>query len=295
VPPPVLPFDASARRPRRGVVPLIVGGIVAYRIVYTVALLLLMGVFYDLWGSAAFQAIALDRDTHAYAWPVFAANAIGQIGGLGAFAWWLAAHEDTTAPRYLRLESDDGAPWRGAGWAMVGIMGLLPLVQLLGRLNAALPMPNDLREADAVQEALFSTVLSSGPLAVNLLLLAVVPAVCEELFFRGYVQRRLEAGGTAASAIVLSGFAFGLYHLRFTHLLPLTVVGMYLAYAVWTTQRLRPAVAAHFAYNATLIVLAWRGFDPGTLPGGTWLVVPGMVVTIWALRQLTATDAAPAA
>lgn len=293
VPPPVFPSDVSARRTRRGVVAVIVGGLAAYRIVYTAALLVLMGASYGLWGGKAFQALALDRG--AYVWPVFVANALGQIVGLGAFAWWLAAHEGSTAPRYLRLETDDGAPWRGTGWTVAGILGLLPLVQLLGQLNAALPLPESLRAADAAQEALFSTVLSTGPLAVNLLLLAAVPAVCEELFFRGYVQRRLEAGGTATSAVVLSGLAFGLYHLRLTHLLPLTVVGAYLAYAVWTTQRLRPAIAAHFAYNAALIVLAWRGLDPGSLPDGGWLVVPGLVVTIWALRHLAPPEAAPAA
>lgn len=293
VPPPVLPSDVSARRTRRGVVAVIVGGLAAYRIVYTAALLLLMGLAYGLWGGAAFQAIALDRG--AYLWPVFVANALGQIVGLGAFAWWLAAHEGTTAPHYLRLETTGDTAWRGTGWTVAGILGLLPLIQLLGRLNTALPMPESLRTADAAQEALFSTVLATGPLAVNLLLLAVVPAVCEELFFRGYVQRRLEAGGTATSAIVLSGLAFGLYHLRLTHLLPLTVVGAYLAYAVFATQRLRPAIAAHFAYNAALIVLAWRGLDPGALPLSGWLLVPGLVVTIWALRQLAAPAARPAA
>lgn len=296
MPPPDFLLDAAPRRTRRGVLAVLIGGLAAYRIVYTVALALLMGVAYGKWGGAAFQAIDVDRAS--YLWAVFAANALGQVVGLGVFAAWLAAHEGPSAATYLRLEPRRGGGGDGAAamaWTVAGLLGLLPLVQLLAVFNGYVPLPESLRVAEAAQEALFAGVLSRGSLAVNLLLLAAVPAACEEVFFRGYVQRRLEVGGSAATAVVFSGLAFGLYHLRPSHLLPLSVVGVYLAYAVWRTGRLRPAIAAHFAYNAVLIVLAWVGEAPGTLPATGWLVVPGTIVTIWALRRLPDAHAPAAA
>ena len=314
MPPPDFLLDAVPRRTRRGVLAVLLGGLAAYRIVYTVALALLMGAVYGIWGGAAFQALDVDRAP--YLWAVFAANALGQIVGLGVFAVWLADHEGPSWAAYLRLGAfqntagrvgtgQAGAALGGTGlgetegaamgWTVAGLLGLLPLVQLLGIFNGYVPLPESLRVAEAAQEAMFAGVLSRGSLVVNLLLLAAVPAVCEEVFFRGYVQRRLEVGGSAASAVVFSGLAFGLYHLRPSHLIPLSVVGVYLAYAVWRTGRLRASIAAHFAYNAVLIVLAWAGADPGTLPAIGWLVVPGVIVTIWALRRLPDAHAPEAA
>lgn len=285
MPPPVYPSDAP-RRTRRSLVVALVGGLVAYRLVFYVALLALMGLFYGRWGGDAFQALTLDRAR--YVWPYLVANALGQAVGLGGAAWWLAAHEDAVPARYLRLGG-----WTGTGWAVAGIVGLMPLVQLLGVFNGWIVLPEAWKAEEAAQTALLAHVLSEGPLVLNLLLLAAVPALFEELFFRGYVQRRLEVGGDVAVAVLLSGLAFGLYHLRFGQLLPLTLVGLYLAYVVVATGRLGPAIAAHFCYNALLVTLAALGHDPSALPTQGWLALPGLAVTIWALRQLRPDAPAP--
>lgn len=291
------PAPLVSRRTRRGVLAALLGALLAYRLVYTAALFVLMGVGYGLWGAEAFRVLGADRT--AYVWRVLVANALGQAVGLGAAAAWMAAHEHEPAPRFLRLgaplEGGGASPWTGSTAAVVGLLGLLPLVQALGTVNGWLPLPDALRASDAEQTALFAHALAHGPLLVNLVLLALVPAVCEEVFFRGYVQRRLEVGGAASTALAGSALAFSVYHLRFGYLLPLAVVGLYLAYVVYRTQRLRPAIAAHFAYNAALIVLAWTGRDAGDLGTAWWAILPGALVTIWALRTLAPRPDAPRA
>jgi len=86
--------------------------------------------------------------------------------------------------------------------------------------------------------------------------MAVTPAICEELIFRGYAQRQFERSVSPAMAIVLSGVLFSLYHLRLSQFLPLAAIGIYLAYLTWRTGSLWPAILAHFANNGVIVVVS---------------------------------------
>src|SRR5690606_8291101 len=77
----------------------------------------------------------------------------------------------------------------------------------------------------------------------------------EELMFRGYVQRQAERGLGIAGGILFSGIIFGLYHLRLSQAIPLCILGIYLAWLVWRTGSLWPAIAVHFANNAIAIAI----------------------------------------
>lgn len=90
----------------------------------------------------------------------------------------------------------------------------------------------------------------------NLIVLAITPALCEELLFRGYFQRQLERGVGVLWGIALSGVVFGLYHLRLTQVLPLSLLGVYLAYLTWRTGSLWPAIVVHFANNGLAVIVA---------------------------------------
>lgn len=89
----------------------------------------------------------------------------------------------------------------------------------------------------------------------SLLLIAVVPAVCEEILFRGFIQRGLEKMG-AAWSIVLSGLFFGLFHFDFQRFAAQTLIGMAAAYVVYRTGSIFNGMILHFMNNglATLIM-----------------------------------------
>ena len=141
-----------------------------------------------------------------------------------------------------------------AGAAVLGA-GAIPLGWLLGWLQSyVLPVPPDLVESlDRLV-----TANSPGRLAWLVFLLAVTPAVCEEIVFRGVLL-----GGTRSltpfRAIVLNGVVFGLFHVSFetvVRFLPTAYLGIVIAYAVQRTGSLFVGMLMHFMNNATIVLVA---------------------------------------
>ncbi len=95
--------------------------------------------------------------------------------------------------------------------------------------------------------------MSKG-LLVSLLLVAVLPALCEEFLFRGMIQRGLEKLGVGWS-IFLSGLLFGLFHFDFQRLAAQTLIGFIAAYAVYRTGSIVNGMILHFMNNGLLTLL----------------------------------------
>lgn len=215
--------------------------------VATVVLLMAQGVSpTDMLG--AFENLI---DEHARS--LLAANTIGQVLGLALPAYLLARMHSSRPWAFLRFRSGDGAI---IVLAIIGLVGLTPAIQWLGTINEQLPLPEFIRSFEQSQMELIERVLSIDTgFFFNLVVLAITPALCEELLFRGYVQRQLERGAGVVGGIVISGIVFGLYHLRLTQAIPLCVLGIYLAWLVWRTGSLWPAIVVHFINNAMSIAI----------------------------------------
>jgi membrane protease YdiL (CAAX protease family) len=97
------------------------------------------------------------------------------------------------------------------------------------------------------------------------LVIAATPAVCEELLFRGLIQRTLEDERSSSlfpeksrrplTAAIVAGAIFALYHLNPFTFVPLAVLGIYFGYVVYRTQNIITSIAAHF-FNNFLACLA---------------------------------------
>lgn len=92
-------------------------------------------------------------------------------------------------------------------------------------------------------------------LAGAALIIGAAPGVGEELFFRGFVQRRLQAVDRTVVAIVVSGVAFGLFHFDLVHTPAAAVLGVYLGFAVVLTGSVWTSVVAHAVNNAVATLL----------------------------------------
>jgi len=88
---------------------------------------------------------------------------------------------------------------------------------------------------------------SSGFLAV--VAIAIVPALCEEAFFRGLVLTSVAAHHGPRLAVVGSALLFALAHANPWLALPLFLFGLFLGLLVYWTHSLYPAVLAHMANN----------------------------------------------
>lgn len=187
----------------------------------------------------------------SYTRELIVSNSAGQIFGLAIPAMLFARLHASRISGFLRLRGTD---WGLLGWSVGGLIVLQPLVQWLAELNRMLPVPDSLRALDQSQIELIMEVLRSDlGLAFTVAMLAVVPGICEELLFRGYAQRQFERALGVSGGILLSGVLFGMYHLRLSQLLPLSVLGIYLAYLTWRTGSLLPAIVVHFLNNAVSV------------------------------------------
>lgn len=226
-------------------------GMASYLVVGNVATVVLL-----LTSGVGVEAIMNDLAAviQAQVGTLLTGNAIGLFGGMGALTLLLVRLHTPNIWSFVRLRKPDP---RSLALAVGGLVVFIPIIQWVGQLNELMPMPEFLREMESLQmELLNDVLLGEMNLAVSLLLVAVTPALCEEVFFRGYVQRNLERAFGVGAAILSTGVLFGLLHLRPSQLLPLTLLGAYLAYLTWRTGSLWIPIAVHFFNNALAIVTA---------------------------------------
>ncbi len=109
-------------------------------------------------------------------------------------------------------------------------------------------------DAEKVYMAFFEDKSTYG-LIVNLLVMGLVAALSEELFFRGLLQQIfIKNKINAHVAIVLTAVLFSAFHLQFFGFLPRLFLGMVLGYLYYITQNLWVSIAAHFFNNAFAII-----------------------------------------
>ncbi len=282
---PLISFDGPIGRwPAWVVLSLgLLGGLVTYLLVGNLAVV----VWLLLEGVTLSELLADPAGTMAAnIGALLGGNAIGLGLGLGVIALVLARLDTSVPLTYLRMRP---VGLRDVSLALLGLVALLPAVSWLGKLNELLPMPEFIRSLEAEQMQIIEWILSGeGNIALNLVLIAAAPAFFEEVFFRGFVLRRAERSMGIAWGIIFSGVIFGIFHLRLTQALPLSVLGIYMAWCAWRTRSLWVPVAVHFLNNALAVAVAeWGVGDSAeivTLPW-PWVII-GCAVFAVSVRLL---------
>ena len=109
----------------------------------------------------------------------------------------------------------------------------------------------------------YATMIRQVPPLVIALCFAVIPAVCEEWFFRGMLLRSLLDGRSARKAIIVSAVLFGAFHMisnsvvAVDRLIPTTLVGFALGYLAYKANSIWPGVILHTVHNAFVVFLAY--------------------------------------
>lgn len=131
-------------------------------------------------------------------------------------------------------------------------LGLVVLANLVANLlmnilaSFGLPMPSS-------SDTMDKTVLS---LVLNLISSAVLPALVEEMVFRGYILGALRPQGDGI-AIVFSAVLFGLLHGNLLQIPFAFILGLIFGYLTVQTGSIWPAVLIHFLNNAFSIALEY--------------------------------------
>ncbi|MBQ8412747.1 MAG: CPBP family intramembrane metalloprotease, partial [Lachnospiraceae bacterium] len=91
----------------------------------------------------------------------------------------------------------------------------------------------------------------------TLLLVAVVPAFCEEIMFRGYVLSSMDKVFKPRNAIIVSGIIFGLYHMNLVQSFTTAFLGIVIGYVAYKSGSIFPGVIMHFINNALACVVMY--------------------------------------
>ena len=88
-----------------------------------------------------------------------------------------------------------------------------------------------------------------------IIVIAIVPAICEEIMFRGYIQRSFEFKMKPVCAVLITAIFFGVYHFNPYGLFPLIVLGFYFGFAAYISKSLIVPIFLHFLNNFGAVIL----------------------------------------
>lgn len=132
------------------------------------------------------------------------------------------------------------------------------------------------------------------PLAGALAQFALVPAVCEELVFRGVLARSLGRHLTLIAAVAISAVAFAAYHVSVIQALPTLTLGGMLAVLAIRADSIAPTIVAHAINNAAAIAMSRHALPAviGWLDGHPALAIAGCAAATGAGLVVAARGAA---
>lgn len=121
--------------------------------------------------------------------------------------------------------------------------------------------------SDQAAEAMkpFTDQISASPWMTILFLLAFVPAVCEELAFRGFIFGGLVRGRSRWRAVLVSALLFGVSHGVLQQSIAATLMGVLLGWIALKTGSVLPGILIHFTNNALSVSMeriadsGWQG------------------------------------
>jgi|GEM_PF-3319167 len=182
------------------------------------------------------------------------------------------------------------------GW--IGIMMIS--MSLSGVQNFVLPnwVVEYLSElSEGYQESLEALILQASiPLWSLVFVIAFLPAIIEEILFRGYLQFHLRQRLGKLTTYFLVGIIFSLVHFNPLAILGLFVISLYLSHLTERTGSIIPAMLVHFINNTYMLVLYREWYIYDDIPSSSEpeilalliLLITGIAITgfnIYAIEQ----------
>ena len=215
------------------------------------------------------------------------------------------------------LKVDNFQSFKVSSMAILLMLVALPAINLLADINQQMALPTFLEPLEAwmktqeetakqLTEQFLSVTTYSG-LIINILLMALLPAVAEELTFRGVLQRLFQGSNVSDFhtvkvphiAIWVTAILFSAIHMQFYGFLPRMLMGALFGYMLVWTGSLWVPILMHFTNNAMAVILYFvatrGGWDMEKVDaigsGDTlWLGIVSLVLTvvgIYAFRRST--------
>ena len=136
-------------------------------------------------------------------------------------------------------------------------IALHPFIQLLRMVVMALYPLHTAPELESLEKALFA----APSIWQLLLIVAVTPAICEELAFRGFILSGLRKTGGKWRAIILTSLFFGITHSVIQQSLTAFVMGCVIGYIAVQTNNILPGMLFHVTNNVLGVILPTQAAD----------------------------------
>lgn len=159
------------------------------------------------------------------------------------------------------LKLNKGISWQTALFAIGIMICAVPAINLLADLNSRIELPKSLdfvehflkqqEEAAAILTERFLQADNFGILLINLGLMAFLPALSEELTFRGTLQQILS---NSHMAIWVTAIIFSAIHMQFYGFIPRMLLGALFGYMFLWTGSLWTSILMHFTNNALAVI-----------------------------------------
>lgn len=141
----------------------------------------------------------------------------------------------------------------------------IPVINLIAGLNSMIKLPQSMSDAqhyidqasktyEKITES-FMKVSSIQGLMLNILIIAVIPAIGEEFLFRGVLQRIFSNWTrNPHMGIIISGFIFSAFHFEFYGFFPRWILGIMFGYFLLWSGTIWLPILAHFINNCLAVV-----------------------------------------
>ena len=175
----------------------------------------------------------------------------------------------------------------------IAISASVMVIMIMQVINMLFPFP------EHYLEQMSSMFKMTDNIWIQLAVIALLPGICEEVLFRGFLIRFYEGYGKKA-AVIISALLFAAFHLDPFRLLPTFLLGLLLGYLTLRSGSIVNSMLSHFINNAFALVIstfatsAWFKYiirDSDTIHW--WLLFPAaiiFVVSIVLFHKVTSTE-----
>lgn len=157
---------------------------------------------------------------------------------------------------------------KDAGLVLILTCCLFPVTSFTGEINSALHLPPSLSgieewmiEKEKIANSLIDSLINTASIwgmILNLLTIAIVPAIAEELIFRGVLQKILgRLFRSVHMGIWFTAIFFSAVHFQFFGFLPRLILGLAFGYLYFWSGTLWLPILAHFINNAFPVILSY--------------------------------------
>lgn len=166
--------------------------------------------------------------------------------------------------------------WLHVFYVVFFMVLIIPAINLLTTINQHMVLPKPFAGVEAWMKASedkmavlteqMVKVHSVLSLVFNVFLIALIPALGEELFFRGAVLRTLQQKTSVRIAIWATAFVFSAIHMQFYGFFPRFLLGALFGYLLIWSESLWLPIAAHFTNNAVAVLFYYLKYNGYKVP-----------------------------